>query len=355
MRRSTFAAILLLTAFGAASTALAATPAAKPAKPARAPRFKGDPWEPLNRRGYAINGSLDKAVIRPLALLSGQLTPGPIGKGLRNAVTNLSEPVVAFNDLAQLRVGKATQSLGRLVVNSTLGLLGTVDVAGHNGVKHHDNTFGDTLGRYGVGPGPYLFLPLLGPSDVRDLFGIVVDGAVDPLTWARFPYHTDLAIGRLVIGGLAMRAGADSDLQTLLQDAADPYATLRSTYLQSRQGEIEGSRALPALPDIDSSPGPEDAPPSADAPPTDAPPTDAVPPTDAAPTEAAPPTDAPPPPRPSLIGIRPMIGAPVPSAVCGDPRSSVAPHAVCQAIDTRGAPRARSTINASTSVAPTRG
>jgi phospholipid-binding lipoprotein MlaA len=275
VRPHAFAAILMLTVGAAPRLALAAEPHPAP----RAPPFKGDPWESFNRKGYAINMALDKAIIRPLALLSGQLTPGPIGKGLHNALTNLTEPVVAFNDLAQAKVGRAAEALGRLAINTTFGLLGVVDVAAHDGVKHHDNTFGDTLGRYGVEPGPYLFIPLIGPSDVRDLFGAGVDGAVDPINWARYDYRTEVAVVRGVLGGLEMRASADSDLRTLLQDAADPYATLRSTYLQSRQGEVDEGRGLPALPDIDSpaapgetSPPPPETPSAPDGSPTAQPP-----------------------------------------------------------------------------------
>jgi phospholipid-binding lipoprotein MlaA len=158
--------------------------------------------------------------------------------------------VVVVNDLLQMRPAKAAASVARLAINLTAGLLGTIDMATRVGVPYHPNGFGDTLGRYGVGPGPYIFLPLLGPSDVRDLFGAGVDVASTPLFYIAYPYKTDSNITVAAVGGLATRAEADSDLTALMSDAADPYATLRSTYLQSRQGEIDDKQVLPALPDM---------------------------------------------------------------------------------------------------------
>ena len=246
MRRSIFAVIFVMAALVGASAAAAAAP--------------GDPWEGLNRRGYAINRFLDRVLIRPLAMIYKALTPGPIGKGLHNVVVNLGEPLVVINDGLQARPRRAAEALVRFAFNSTVGLAGLIDVVAHDGIAHHDSTFGDTLGRYGVGPGPYLFIPLIGPSTVRDLIGAGVDGAADPVHWVSYPYRTETGAGATVVGGLDTRAGADEDLKAILGEAADPYATLRSVYLQYRQGEIDeirGGAKLPPLPEID-----EPAPPS---------------------------------------------------------------------------------------------
>lgn len=210
-----------------------------------------DPWEGLNRRGYAINRFLDKVLIRPAAMAYRWLTPGPIGVGLHHVLINLSEPLVVINDLFQLRIRRAANATARFAVNSTIGVAGLIDVAGKDGVAHHDNTFGDTLGRYGVRPGPYLFIPVLGPSTVRDLLGSGADAVLDPVHWVNYRYRTELSTAVTVVGGLDLRSRSDDELKALLADAADPYATLRSAYLQSRQGEIDEGRGLPALPDFD--------------------------------------------------------------------------------------------------------
>jgi len=218
---------------------------------AAAPVANGDPWERFNRRNYTINAWLDRHIIRPLAFLIHGPTQGVVGRGIHNITSNLKEPVVILNDLLQIRPVAAFKAVFRLATNSTLGVLGAVDVAVKLHVPHHPNGFGDTLGRYGIGPGPYLYLPLLGPSDPRDLFGAGVDAASAPMTWLRYPYKTIVSTSVGVVGGLNERAEADEDLKALLADAADPYATLRSTYLQARQGEIDDKHVLPtALPDL---------------------------------------------------------------------------------------------------------
>ncbi len=248
MRATAFAAMAVALALAGATSAQSQQPGphSRPAADVR-----GDPWERLNRRGFAINQSLDRILIRPLSIVARGLTPGPIGVALHNFLANLHEPVVFLNDLLQIRPRQAAASLARLVINSTVGLAGIIDVATHVGVPPHPNGFGDTLGRYGVGPGPYVFLPFLGPSDVRDLLGSGVDVVSTPLFYIYYPYKTDVGVTLAAIGGLDTRAEADEDLKTLLDNAADPYATLRSTYLQMRQGEIDEGRASVPLPPLD--------------------------------------------------------------------------------------------------------
>lgn len=267
VRRSFLSVLLLVCAVAACSHVSSTQPSltmanARPSNP--------DPWEPFNRQNYYVNGWLDRKIIRPLALLAQSITPGVIGKGIHNFTTNLKEPVVALNDLLQLRPKQAAKAMTRLVVNSTIGVAGVIDVAAKLPIVHHKNGFGDTLGRYGVGPGPYLYLPILGPSDLRDLFGLGADTVSDPInwapytapsTWVRFIPNVYLTGGVALVGGLNTRAEADGDLQTLLSGAADPYATLRSSYLQLRQGEVDDKQILPALPDIPDSPTPTDRPP----------------------------------------------------------------------------------------------
>ncbi|MBA3811855.1 MAG: VacJ family lipoprotein [Caulobacteraceae bacterium] len=244
MRRPLFAA---MTAW-----ALAAGPAAAAG---------ADPWEGFNRRGFAIHQFLDKVLIRPAAMVYRALTPGPLGVGLHHVIVNLSEPLVFINDLFQLRIHRAAEATARFAVNSTLGVGGLIDIAGKDGVAHHESTFGDTLGRYGVRPGPYLFIPVIGPSTVRDFLGSGVDAVVDPVHWINYRYRTELSTAVTIVGGLDLRSRSDEELKALLSDAADPYATLRSAYLQSRQGEIDKGRQTLVLPDFDEGAAPAATPP----------------------------------------------------------------------------------------------
>lgn len=219
-----------------------------------------DPFEKFNRQSFGLSIELDKLVVGPLARVSAGLTPAPLEKAIHNILVNLSEPVVILNNLLQGRPQGAIKATTRFLVNSTIGLAGALDVAAGTGLRHEANGFGDTLGRYGMGPGPYLFIPLLGPSDLRDGIGRGVDAVSTPLFYLRFPYRTPIELGLGVVGGLDERAQAGPELHALLDGAADPYATLRSTYLQSREAEIRGQSALPSLPDIE---GPSEASPLA--------------------------------------------------------------------------------------------
>jgi phospholipid-binding lipoprotein MlaA len=210
-----------------------------------------DPDEGLNRRVYAATMHIDHQYLRPLAGLYRFLTPGPIGIAIHNVLTTLGEPVVIANDILQARLKAGARDTVRFVANATIGIGGMIDVASRHGLPHHENDFGITLGVWGAKPGPYLFLPLLGPSTVRDGIGMGVDVLLNPLTWMRFPGHLTLEYSTAVVGGLDRRLNAGAQLETLTADAADPYATLRSVYLQSREAEIRGESAAPELPPID--------------------------------------------------------------------------------------------------------
>ena len=231
----------------------------------------GDPWERANRGIYGFNAVLDRVLIRPLSKLTSGLTPGPIGKAIKNFLVNLNEPVVIVNDLLQARPGPAVRSAFRLLVNTTAGGLGAIDVAKALGAPMHVNGFGDTLGRWGVHSGPYIIIPVFGPSSVRDLFGMLVDDATLPIQSVDYPYRTEVDVTVAIVGGLNQREDVAKDLDTLLGGAADPYATLRSSYLQAREAQIRGDKALPPLPDIETDPTTPPLPPVA-APASSAPP-----------------------------------------------------------------------------------
>ncbi|HTX48024.1 MAG TPA: VacJ family lipoprotein [Caulobacteraceae bacterium] len=256
-----------------------------------------DPFEAMNRSFYASHNGLDRAIFLPLARLYRALTPGFIGEAIHNGVTNLSEPVVLANDILQGRFKQATRDALRITANSTAGFLGVMDVATPAGLPHHDNDFGITLGRWGVKPGPYLFVPILGPTTVRDTIGEVADIFMNPLLYMRFQGHQTLEITAPIVSGLDTRYRAQTTLTAVLSDATDPYATLRSLYLQSREALIRGENAPPLLPPLDEPatdqaappPASSGAPPASDRTPTPADQT-APPPTPSA--TASPPAEA---------------------------------------------------------------
>jgi phospholipid-binding lipoprotein MlaA len=202
------------------------------------PHAKGDPLEGFNRAMFSVNQSLDKAVFRPAAMGYKHVLPKPLRSGLRNVFSNLTEPVVFLNDLLQLKPKRAVKTLGRAVINTIFGIGGLLDVAKHEGLPHRANGLGNTLAYYGVKSGPYLFLPLLGPTTLRDLAGAQVDGLVLPVAIGKPFNQIEYQLPKAVVTGLDARAEADPELKSLFETALDPYATLRSVYLQSRAGDI---------------------------------------------------------------------------------------------------------------------
>ncbi len=216
---------------------------AVPTGPVPAPRrhAKGDPLEGFNRDMFGVHQAVDKAVFRPAGLGFKRFVPKPVRSGLRHFLVNLTEPIVFLSYMLQLKPGKAIETLARFSINSTLGLGGVLDVAKLPGVRlpHRDNGLGNTLGYYGVKPGPYIFLPLVGPSSLRDFLGGQGDGLVLPLAVGKPFDRLAYQLPKAVLTGLDLRAESDDELRTLLDGAVDPYATLRSAYQQSRQGDID--------------------------------------------------------------------------------------------------------------------
>lgn len=274
-------AVLALAGAAQAKTP-AASPKATPVAGADALTVE-DPFEKTNRRFYAIHQAIDHAILRPLALSYSHATTGGVRKALHNFVTLLGEPVVFGNDLLQLRIKHAATTLGRMAVDATFGIGGLFDPATKIGLPHHDNGFGTTLGRWGVAPGPYLFIPLVGPTNFRDVIGTAVDLYSDPI--GRIHYHdrADVLVGITVIGGLDQRANAEADLEQIESMGTDSYATLRSLYTQNRESEIHGGGpvSIKDLPDFD------DPDPGAAAAPAGTPPS-------AAPSDSAAPATPPP-------------------------------------------------------------
>jgi phospholipid-binding lipoprotein MlaA len=211
----------------------------------------GDPYEKINRQFYERQADVDRKYVFPLTQLYHRLTPGPFGMAIHNLVTELSEPVVIINDILQGRFVSARKDLIRITANATFGLAATIDVAGKHGFPHHDNDFGITLGVWGAKPGPYLYFPFIGPTTLRDMLGSGADIGMNPFNFMRFPGRVTLQISSSILSGLDKRFHAQSDLDAILTGAADPYATLRSVYLQNREAQIRGENATPELPPLD--------------------------------------------------------------------------------------------------------
>lgn len=225
----------------------------------------GDPLERFNRNMFVFQQTLDRAFIRPAAMGYKHVVPRPIRSGVRNFFGNLGEPVVFLNFVLQGKPRSAARTVVRFILNSTIGIGGLVDAAKGKafGLPHQSNGFGDTLGFYGVKPGPYLFLPLLGPSDLRDFLGGQVDGLVLPVAVGSPFDRLEYAVPKAIITGLDERAELDGELHALLDDALDPYATMRSVYLQDRAGEIaalKGSAADVSMPGDDDERDPKASP-----------------------------------------------------------------------------------------------
>jgi phospholipid-binding lipoprotein MlaA len=210
-----------------------------------------DPFEPMNRAFFGLHQMLDHILIRPAAVAYKRILPKPIRSGIAHVFSNLGEPAVFVNDVLQGHPKEATETFTRFAGNTTFGLLGIFDVATHAGLPHHPNDFGITLARYGVKPGPYIFVPLVGPTTLRDVIGSVAGLALNPLIVLR--YTGDGAVGATgAIGdGLQTRVNADDQLKALFATATDPYASFRSYFLQNREAEVNGGRIdVEELPDF---------------------------------------------------------------------------------------------------------
>lgn len=202
------------------------------------PGAKPDPRDPLerfNRSVYVVNDSLDRHIARPVAKTYVKVTPAPVRTGVHNFFSNLYYSKVVINDLLQ---GKARQFLAdtsRLVVNTTVGIGGLFDPAGQLGLSAHDEDFGQTLGKWGMPPGPFLELPILGPSTVRDGLALIVDQYTEPDTYLVHDWRLQLGLtGGYLLDKRANLLGTDEVLST----SYDPYAFVRNAYLQRRQFQV---------------------------------------------------------------------------------------------------------------------
>jgi phospholipid-binding lipoprotein MlaA len=194
-----------------------------------------DPFESFNRGVYSFNENLDKAILKPTAEAYRAVLPQFIRSSVSNFFSNINDVVVAVNNLLQGKFTDAYTDLGRVAINSTLGVLGLFDVASEAGIEKHDEDFGQTLARWGVGEGPFIMLPLLGPSTGRDTVGRFVDHHADLVTYV----DPSRSRNQLWATRTVNRRSELLDASTVLQTAAlDPYEFVRDAYLQRRRSLI---------------------------------------------------------------------------------------------------------------------
>ena len=207
-----------------------------------------DCFEKLNRATFAFNQGLDKAIIKPLAEGYRNL-PDPVQRGTSNAVKNLSNLITIPNNILQGDVKLAIINTGRLLVNTTVGLLGTIDVANKMGFpKYEKEDYGQTLGAWGIGPGCYIVLPVLGPSSLRDTagsFANIVGG--DP--WYNASVHGNneflsekLYLTSKALSGIDFRSDNIESFENLEKNSVDFYASVKSLYLQDRENKIKNNK-----------------------------------------------------------------------------------------------------------------
>ncbi|MDP7651110.1 MAG: VacJ family lipoprotein [Rhodospirillales bacterium] len=206
-----------------------------------------DPLEGINRAVLGFNDVVDFLILKPVANVYGFITPDAAKRSVQKAIRNLNAPVILANDLLQFEIGDAAVTTARFVVNSTVGILGLFEAADEIGLDYHPADFGQTLYAYGSGPGPYLVLPLLGPSTLRDGIGIGVDTFFDPFT-----YVLDFETRMMILGGKAVvrREELLEPLDELRAGAIDYYAALRSAYFQNRAVELRKGQ-LPDSSEVD--------------------------------------------------------------------------------------------------------
>ncbi len=206
-------------------------------------RETNDPLEPTNRVFYAINNGLDTVLLRPLAVAYRYAVPQVIRTHAHDVLANLDSPVLLANDMMQGKPRRAGDTLMRFLVNSTVGVAGIFDVATDLGWPAHDTDFGVTLALWGLPSGPFLFLPVLGPTNPRDATGFGVDIALDPLTYVgKGTVVTALDYTRFGLSAIDQRAAVLDELDRIKEGALDPYATFRSLARQHRESEIQDTR-----------------------------------------------------------------------------------------------------------------
>jgi phospholipid-binding lipoprotein MlaA len=232
-----FLAIALLAAFAAGCASDPETP--------------NDPLEPVNRLVFGLNQRLDRNAALPAASFYSRNMPNQARRTFHNIISNLSAPVTVMNDMLQTEFENAGIAAGRFAVNTTLGVAGIFDVATDWGMPERNRDFGETLGSYGVGPGPYLILPFRGPTSVRDFGGSYVDGFFSPLRYVQYDGRQYIGIVKSSLGSVDNRSANIVTYRDIERASVDYYATMRAYYLQRRARQVEDKNVqIAELPDF---------------------------------------------------------------------------------------------------------
>lgn len=249
-QRSAAKLLLIFFCFGLASCA-SMPPDSDPYAQAEFQRLN-DPLEPTNRVIHGMNQRVDKILIEPIAVTYGFIVPKPLRKIVTNVLRNAAEPLTFVNDVLQGEPERAGNTLTRFLTNSTLGAGGSIDVATDMGLERHVEDFGQTLAVWGVGEGPYLVLPFLGPSTMRDGIGRIGEVYADPAALAIDRANVKgLSIARMCLTAIDARHRNLDTLRELEESSIDLYATMRSAYRQNRRAEVRNGAPLEEEDDFD--------------------------------------------------------------------------------------------------------
>jgi phospholipid-binding lipoprotein MlaA len=209
-----------------------------------------DPLEASNRAVFNMNSAIDDGLIKPLAEAYRAALPQWLRDRIRAFIDNLAEPRIWVNDILQGRINDSGITFGRFVINTTMGLGGLFDVAGEHGLPRQTGDFGETLAVWGFDSGPYLVLPLFGPSNVRDAFGLGVDlYTTPPAHLIDYPTGIYVNVGLYTLSGFDLRSRNIDTLDQIKSGALDYYAQLRSITRQYREGQIRAARGLADAPE----------------------------------------------------------------------------------------------------------
>ena len=203
-----------------------------------------DPWEDTNRGVFSFNKAIDESVLVPTAKAYRTVIPPPMRQSMHDFMQNLNGPVIFANDMLQGEVKLAGNTLGRLLLNTTVGIGGMFDVATLVGIPYHSNDLGITFAVWGFAAGPYVVVPVLGPSNPRDIVGQVGDGFADPGNYVAGAHHLYWAVvARTATSGIDERSRNIESLADIERTALDNYATIRSLYRQRREAQIRHEKS----------------------------------------------------------------------------------------------------------------
>ncbi len=246
-KRSIAAPVIAIASLLATSTAVLAQ---ETSAPGATDTDVNDPFEPMNRAIFSFNLGFDKIILRPTAVTYRAVVPAPARESVTNFMDNLESPIIFVNDLLQAKPRRSSKTLARFGINTVIGFFGFFDPAEAMGIERHDEDFAQTLGVWGVGSGPYLMLPFLGPLPPRDTVGFVADVFTDPMTYILWNHRAaNLAVYGVDV--VDQRHQVIDEFDELEKSSVDYYAAIRSLYRQHMNDQIrDGKQDLENLPDF---------------------------------------------------------------------------------------------------------